>query len=144
MTALMTLSSFDNIVYMAFKATLNKNHEELVNREDYMTIKIPKRGLVFGFWYNLLLLINAAAISIFYPTWYRRNENGCEKLSKLEKFNDPQVAKEFWEGVISSESTSMRGSKITVSTLFFFLVITIFGMPLIDCILGKPTEENDP
>lgn len=141
MTALMTLSSFDNIVYMVFKATLNKNHEELVNREDFMTLKIPKRSLVFGFWYNLFLICNAAAVTIFYTAWYKRI--GCEKLGKLEEFENQQVAKDFWEGVFSADDNSMKGSKATAITTVFFLCVTIFGMPLIDCILPKPTEEND-
>lgn len=141
MTALLTLNSFDNIVYMVFKATLDKNHKELVNREDFMTLQIPKRSLVFGFWYNLFLIINAGAVSIFYTAWYRRN--GCLELEELEQFTDPQVAKDFWDKLLNSTANSMWGSKITAVTTSLFLVLTLFGMPLIDCILPKSSEEND-
>ena len=132
MTALLTLSSFDNIVYMVFKATLNKNHEELVSREDFMTLKIPKRSLVVGFWYNFFLILNASAVTIFYTAWYKRI--GCEKLGKLQEFEDQQVAKDFWEGVFSADDNSMKGAKATAFTTVFFLFVTILGMPLIDCI----------
>ena len=55
LTALFTLSSFDNIIYYAFKVILDTNHSKISKASDYLTLKVTKSTIKVSYYFNNIL-----------------------------------------------------------------------------------------
>lgn len=84
MTALMTLNSFDNILYYVFKVTLDREDGHITKRDDYMVLKLPKRSLNVAYCLNMIFVGFGMVLTLFYSLWYKHS--ACDKIKSSMVF----------------------------------------------------------
>ena len=131
MTALLTLNSFDNILYYVFKVTLDREDGHITKNEQYMVVKLPKRTLNVSYCLNMIFTSFSMYITLFYSVWYKNH--ACEKI-KSKVFTSQEDFEDFWSDMISQKDFQLLVALIMGFANLLMVLTMFFGMPLVDCI----------
>ena len=129
LTALMTLSSFDNMMYTAFKVIMDKNHPHISKEDDYLTLKVPRSSYNVSYYFNFFLTSMVTLFAIFTSAWY--NKTVCEKITSKDSFVDKEDFLKFWGEVFGSGGGLLGFYYITLASFFILMVCMFLGMPLV-------------
>ena len=129
LTALLTLNSFDNMMYSSFKVIMDKNHPHISKDDEYLTLKVPKSSYVVSYYFNLFLTTVVTLFAIFTNAWYNRSV--CEKITIKDSFVDKEDFLKFWGEVYGSGGGLLGFYFITLATFVVSMVCLFLGMPLV-------------
>ena len=134
MTALLTLNSFDNILYYVFKVTLDREDGHITQSDDYMVLKLPKRSVNVAYCLNMIFIGLGMVLVLHYSLWYKHS--ACDKI-KSKVFTSQKEFEDFWTDMISQTDYTLVVTKVFGFAVLFMILTMFFGMPLINCIQNR-------